>query len=77
MLSLHLLKNFQLKILIFDPYSEVSKTTEWYIDFLKILCACGLGELVAWHLVDKRGVKTNPWEGGGLGFDSGWWRLIP
>jgi hypothetical protein len=29
----------------------------------------GLGELVAWHLVDKKGGWANPWEGGGLGFD--------
>jgi hypothetical protein len=30
-----------------------------------------------WHLVGKRGVKADPWEWGGLGFDFGWWRLIP
>jgi hypothetical protein len=48
MLSLHLLKKFQLKILIFDPISEVSKTIDWYIDFFEIfMCmwawgACGL-----------------------------------
>jgi hypothetical protein len=33
--------------------------------------------LVAWHLVDKMGVKVDPWEWRGLGFDSGWWGLIP
>ena len=48
MLSLHLLKKFQLKILIFDPYSKVSKTTKWYINlFESFMCmwawgACGL-----------------------------------
>jgi hypothetical protein len=31
--------------------------------------------LVAWHLVDKRGVKADPWERGGLGFDSDWWSI--
>jgi hypothetical protein len=33
--------------------------------------------LMAWHLVGKRGVKADPWEWGGLGFDSDWWGLIP
>jgi hypothetical protein len=47
------------------------------LTFLKILFTCRLGELVAWHLVGRRRVKVDPWEGGGLGFDSGWWRLIP
>jgi hypothetical protein len=28
-------------------------------------------------LVDKMGVKADPWKLGGLWFDSGWWRLIP
>ena len=28
--------------------------------------------LVVWHLVGKRGVKADPWEWGGHGFDSGW-----
>ena len=48
MLSLHLLKKNQLKIMIFNPYLEVSKIVEWYIDFLKsFICmqtwgACGL-----------------------------------
>jgi hypothetical protein len=32
---------------------------------------------VAWHLVGKKGVKVDPWEGGGLGFKSDWWGLIP
>jgi hypothetical protein len=35
MLSLHLLKKFQLRILIFDPYLKVSKTAEWYIDLFE------------------------------------------
>jgi hypothetical protein len=35
MLSLHLPYEFQLKILILDPYLEVSTTTEWYIDFFE------------------------------------------
>jgi hypothetical protein len=47
------------------------------LTFLKVLYACGLGELVAWHLVAKRGVKADPWEKRGLGFDFGWWELIP
>jgi hypothetical protein len=39
MLSLHLLKKIQLKILILNSYSEVSKTAEWYIDFFEsIMC---------------------------------------
>jgi hypothetical protein len=36
---------------------------------------CRLGELVVWHLMDKRGVKADPWEGEGLGFNSGWWGI--
>jgi hypothetical protein len=44
--------------------------------FLKTSCACRLGELVAWHLVGKRGFKADPSEGGGLGFDLDWWGLI-
>jgi hypothetical protein len=27
--------------------------------------------LVAWHLMDKRGVKADLWEGGGLRVNSG------
>jgi hypothetical protein len=51
----------------------------WYsiLTFWKLSCACELGGLVAWHLVGKRGVKVDPWEWGGLGFNSGWWGLIP
>jgi hypothetical protein len=45
--------------------------------FIKVSYACGLGKLVAWHMVGKRGVKANLWEGGGLGFKSSWWGLIP
>jgi hypothetical protein len=47
----------------------------WYgiLTFLKVLWTCELGELVAWYLVDKRGAKANPWKGGGLRFNSGWW----
>jgi hypothetical protein len=43
---------------------------------LKLSYACGLGKLIAWYLVDKRGVKVDPWEGGGLGFDPNWKRMI-
>jgi hypothetical protein len=48
MLSLHLPKKFQLKILIFDPCLEVSKTADMYIDFFETFMymrawgACGL-----------------------------------
>jgi hypothetical protein len=45
------------------------------LTFLKLSCTCGLVELVAWHLVDKKGVKADPWEGEGLGFNSGWWGI--
>jgi hypothetical protein len=31
---------------------------------------------VAWPLLDMRGVKADPWEGGGLGFNPGWRELI-
>jgi hypothetical protein len=30
---------------------------------------------VAWHLVNKQGVKADPWEEGGLRFDSDWWGI--
>jgi hypothetical protein len=39
---------------------------------LKLSYACGLRELVAWHLVGKRGVKADLWKGGDLGFNPGW-----
>jgi hypothetical protein len=39
------------------------------LSFLKLSCACGFGELVAWQLAGKRGVKADHWEEGGLGFD--------
>jgi hypothetical protein len=42
------------------------------LTFLKLSCACGFGKLVAWQLVDKRGVWIDPWEERGLGFDLGW-----
>jgi hypothetical protein len=45
------------------------------LTFLKASYACGLGEVLAWHLAGKRGVKVDPWEGGGLRFNSGWWRI--
>jgi hypothetical protein len=48
--------------LIFDPYLEVSKTAEWYIDILKTLMHMWAWGLVAWHLVGKRGVEADPWE---------------
>jgi hypothetical protein len=45
------------------------------LTFLKLSCTCRRGELVAWQLVDKKGVKVDPWEGKGLGFNSGWWEI--
>jgi hypothetical protein len=55
----------------------VSKTAEWYIDFFEsLMCMRAWG---GWGLAlgGKRGVKADPWKGGGLGFNSDWWRLIP
>jgi hypothetical protein len=46
------------------------------LTFLKVSYICGLGEFVAWHLVDRRGIKVDSWERGGLGFNSDWWELI-
>jgi hypothetical protein len=50
----------------------VSKIVEWYIDFFEFPCTCKFGELVTWHLVGKRGVMADAWEGGGLGFNPRW-----
>jgi hypothetical protein len=53
MLSLHLLENFQLKILIFDLCLVVSKTADMvFCHFKKFHVHGGLG--------GKRGVKADP-----------------
>jgi hypothetical protein len=57
------------------PIQRYQRLLIWYIDFFEISCACRLGMLVAWHLVGKRGIKVDPWKGGGLGFNSGWWGI--
>jgi hypothetical protein len=65
--------------LIFDPYSKFQRCQRLLngiLSFLKLSCVCGIGELVAWYLVDKRGVKADPWEGSGFGFNFNWWGLI-
>jgi hypothetical protein len=38
---------------------------------LKYSFACGLEELVAWHLVGKRRIKAHLWERGGLHLELG------
>jgi hypothetical protein len=58
------------------PILRYQRLLNGILTFLKLSYACGLGKLIAWYLVDKRGVKVDPWEGGGLGFDPNWKRMI-
>jgi hypothetical protein len=59
------------------PFQRCQRLLNGKLTFFKASCACRLGEVVAWHLVGKRGGKADPWERGGLRFDSGKWGLIP
>jgi hypothetical protein len=73
MLSLHLSKKFQLKILISDPCLRCQGLLIWYIDiFISVMCmgAWRLGGLGAWGLGGlwlgtwwmRGGIKVDPWE---------------
>jgi hypothetical protein len=71
------LKNFSSKFWILTPFQRCQRLLIWFIDILNTFMCMWVWGLVAWHLVGKRRVKADPWEWGGLGFDSGWWGLIP